>query len=270
MEAIKAPTQNGNARKNQQMPLFAVYRTFDYHIFKTLEDNRELNMYHVQRLIKSFEHRHLICPIIVNEKYEVIDGQHRLEASKTTGLPVYYIMIDGYSIDEVQILNLNQKNWNKMDYLHLYCERGNRQYLKLKEFMDEHPEFPPGVCIRLLGGVRHDAIRENGKKVIAKSFEEGRFQIKDEGRAIIIANRLRDFKEYCDQYASPTFVAAFLKIFAKKSYSHKEMLHKLKASKLKIKGSGGANGVEEYMIQIENIYNWKRSADDQVNLRFNK
>lgn len=271
MQTLTAPTQNGNAhRKNQQLPLFAVYKTFDYDTFKTLDDNRELNMYHVQRLIKSFEHKHLISPIIVNERFEVIDGQHRLEASKTTGLPIYYIQVNGYSIDEVQILNLNQKNWIKGDYLHMYCERGNKQYLKLREFMNDHPELPLTVCVRLLQGTNAKHKIENGKTVISKSFEEGRFEVKDESRAIILANRVRDFKDYCDQYTSPTFVSAFLKIFSKRNYSHKEMLHKLKASKMKIRASGGAGGVDEYMIQIENIYNWKRATGDQVNLRFNK
>lgn len=271
METLTAPTQNGNAlKKNHQLPLFAVYRTFDYDMFKILEDNRELNLHHVQRLIKSFEHKHLVCPIIVNQKHEVIDGQHRLEASRTTGLPVYYIIMDNYGIDEVQILNLNQKNWQKPDYLHMYCERGNKQYLKLREFMNDHKEFPLTVCIRLLQGPEGGFKRVDGKNVKLRLFEEGRFTIKDEGKAIILANRLRDFKDYCDHFNTPTFVAAFLKIFHKRNYSHKEMLHKLKASKLKIKSSGGTGGVEEYMIQIENIYNWKRATGDQVNLRFNK
>ena len=38
----------------------------------------------------------LMCPIIVNENYEIIDGQHRYSASKELGLPIRYIVGEGY------------------------------------------------------------------------------------------------------------------------------------------------------------------------------
>ena len=42
--------------------------------------------------------KYLVSPILVNEKMEVIDGQHRLQAQKELNLPTYYIKNKGYDL----------------------------------------------------------------------------------------------------------------------------------------------------------------------------
>lgn len=268
MQTTTAPTaMNGNVQKrNHQLPVLGVFKTSDYSLFRFLDDNRDLNMLHVQRLVKSFEHKHLICPIIVNEKMEVIDGQHRLEASKAAGVPIFYIVVPGYSIQEVQILNVNQKNWTSTDFLHMYCERGKKPYLQLREFMEYFPDFKIRVCIRLLEGPKDNCEDLNGKMVHAKRFEEGRFVVKDLGKAYQYARKIAEFKPLFDRYSSDQFVGALLKIFNKKNYNHKEMLHKITSSSIPLKK---CQTVEEYLLLLEKIYNYKRSAGDKVSFRYN-
>ena len=60
-----------------------VIKTNDYNTFKVMPGNRPVNKLHVRRLSKSMEEKHLMSPILVNEKMQVIDGQHRLEAQKS-------------------------------------------------------------------------------------------------------------------------------------------------------------------------------------------
>ena len=69
-----------------------IHWTTDYDIFKQLLGNREINYNHVRRLIKSMQEEYLIVPIQVNEKMEVIDGQHRIAACKELGFPIYYMI----------------------------------------------------------------------------------------------------------------------------------------------------------------------------------
>jgi len=142
MQTSFAPTPktNGSVQKNPEV-VFQVYKTYNYDLFKIMEDNRDLNDLHVKRLVQSFQEQHLVCPIIVNEKLQVIDGQHRLQASKETGVPVYYMMIAGYGIKQVQILNTNQKDWNQMDFLHMWCAKGKPAYLEVQKFMNDFPDF---------------------------------------------------------------------------------------------------------------------------------
>ena len=67
-----------------------VYTTTDYFLFKPIEGNRHKNLLHLSRLKKSISANYLFTVIIVNEKYEIIDGQHRFQCIKdlklTSGL----------------------------------------------------------------------------------------------------------------------------------------------------------------------------------------
>ncbi len=54
--------------------------------------NEETFQEYVENIKKSMQKNFLISTIIVNENFEVIDGQHRLIASKDLGLPIYYFI----------------------------------------------------------------------------------------------------------------------------------------------------------------------------------
>lgn len=269
MQVMTAPTRtNGNAqKKSHNVPVFGVFKTDNYNLFKIIKDNRDMNENHIHRLVKSFEHKHLVCPIIVNEHHEVIDGQHRLEASKITGLPVYYMVIPGYSIDEVQILNSNQKNWTKHDFLNMFCERGMKPYLELREFMTMNPDFRISVAIKILSLGKGATQELNGVMMSTRSFENGKFIIPDLGKSYQIANRLKEFKPFFELYHTPHFVYAVRKLLTRKKYNHKEMLHKLESSSIKLRECGST---EEYLLLLEKIYNYKRADGNKVSLRYAK
>jgi hypothetical protein len=270
MQNLMAPTPkiNGSARKrtNEDEEVYSVYLTTDYNKFKLMPDNRNLNLMHVKRLVNSFKQKHLISPIVVNERMEVIDGQHRLRASKETGKPVYYILIPGYGIDEVQVLNTNQKNWLKIDYLHSYCSEGRKEYLEFKEFMDRFPDFGIQVSERILTGhmSRKSGMIE-GKKAHMKDFEEGKLNIPSLSQSYSTARKVMDYKEFFTDFHRGTFVSALLTIFKSKNYDHKEMLHKLSVCPIKLQV---CPNVESYKLLLESIYNHKRNKENKVSFRY--
>ena len=91
--------------------------TRDYGVFNLIVGNRIVNQRHVNTIKKSLDDHQVKSPIIVNTKMEVIDGQHRLEACRQAGLPVYYIVIeDSLNTIEIQRLNTTHKNWTVGDY----------------------------------------------------------------------------------------------------------------------------------------------------------
>ena len=65
-----------------------VQTTSNYSLFTSLEGNRNVNKLHVKRLKESMQKKYLFTVIIVNEKYQIIDGQHRFTACK--GIRVAY------------------------------------------------------------------------------------------------------------------------------------------------------------------------------------
>lgn len=265
-----APTRtNGNVQAKGADAICMVYRTHNYDLFKIMDDNRDLNLLHVKRLIQSFQDQHLVCPIIVNEKMQVIDGQHRLQASKETGLPVYYIVLPGYTIKQVQILNTNQKNWNRMDFLQMYCEQGKQAYIELRDFMREFPDFGINAAmslIKLTSSSTHQG-QIDGKKVHMKDFEEGKLKIPNITKSYVIARKVLDFKPFYKEYHRPGFVSALIPLFSSRVYNHKEMLHKLKnaPAELQLRDSKKIVG---YRMQLEDIYNYKRQKENKVSFRY--
>ena len=89
-----------------------VYKTTEYGLFTKMLGNRDLRNYHVNNLKQSISEKQIEAPILVNELYQVINGQHRLESCKKLNLPVYYIVIPGLTLEDVQRLHANSKNWS--------------------------------------------------------------------------------------------------------------------------------------------------------------
>lgn len=110
--------------------------TNDYDKFKRLYGNRGVDELRVQRIIKSINKvGYIINPILVNERYEVIDGQGRLEALRRLELPVYYIVVDGIGREECIQMNINQTNWTILDYIGSHAELGNESYTRLLQLI---------------------------------------------------------------------------------------------------------------------------------------
>lgn len=249
---------------NVDAPLTQVYQTRDYSKFQSLHGNRMLNLAHIKRLTDSMSQKQLVCPIIVNHNFQIIDGQHRFTVCKELSLPVYYIKVDSYGLKEVQVFNSNSAVWNKRDYLESYCQLGLRPYLEFKRFAAMFPEFPLTVCGMLLSGragVNTTASRAEGH-FPRKDFENGNFIIKDFEKAVKYANRIMHFQTFYKGYTKPTFVRTLIQLFKNKEYSHEVMIKKLKAP-----GNTRLNdqkSVKQYLFLLEEIFNYKNR--DKKNL----
>jgi len=116
-----------------------VYKTNDYSKFKSKDGNRNLNELHLKRLTESVKQNDLLHanPILVNEKYEIIDGQHRFNVCRELGKSVHYIKVKGLGLNEIQILNANSKNWKLEDYVEGYCNMGFQEYCYLKTILNQ-------------------------------------------------------------------------------------------------------------------------------------
>jgi hypothetical protein len=243
-----------------------VYSTYDYDKFKILFGNRKLNEIHLKRLMNSFQKNYLFSPILVNNNFEIIDGQHRFNAAKELGLPINYMIMPAYGLNEVKVLNTNTSNWNKMDYLMGYCDSGSLPYLQMRQFMKDFPDFGIYVCEQLLTnntkGINNTGAIEKGRGRL-KNFEEGRLIIPDINKSYENAHKVLSFKKYYDGYNRAIFVAALIGIFKHANYNHQEMISKLS---LQPSALTHCTNVEYYKVLIENIYNYKRR--NKLTLRY--
>jgi len=229
-----------------------------YEKFNTLKGNRNINLLNKQRLLKSFEEKHLISPITVNEKYEIIDGQHRFEAAKELGLPIYYIVLEGYGLEEVQTLNANQKNWVLMDYVDGFINLGKRDYSAFKEIKTEY-NLPTIQTIEILEG-RKD---KSAGRSIVQDFKNGLFKVKDLRKAIFVFDSIVRCSSYYDGYKRKSFVVAMTILLKNPKFKIDVFIKKLKTSNKKLMDCVNAT---EYVLLIEEIYNYKNR--NKVGLRY--
>jgi hypothetical protein len=254
-----------------------VYKTNDLSIFKTIEGNRPPNPQHIKRLSESIKQNGFLCnPILVNEKMEVIDGQHRLLASKETKTSIYYIVLDGYNLNEVHTLNLNQKNWAKKDFMDGYAQMGIEPYIKLKKFYKLNKDFLFSDCIAMCSNISSDknnciskkftpsrASKSHGYSMIREVFEEGTWKGKDFELAQKNANKIRLIKPYYKNYNRSGFVGTMLSLLTNKDFDFNEFMHKLRLQPTALVDCANRT---QYKSLIEDIYNYR--SRNKVNLRY--
>lgn len=233
-----------------------VYPTHDYFLFKPIEGNRGINQLHLSRLKKSIEKDYLFTIIIVNENYEIIDGQHRFIILKELNLPLNYIICDGYGLNEVHILNQNSKTWGVDDYVNGYCNMKKQAYIDYKWFKLKYG-FGHNECMAMLTG------NESNGGTTMNYFKLGEFKITNMRGACETAEMLQLVGEVYDGFQRRSFVYAILSLIKKPQFVFSEFLQKARLRPTALKDCAGK---EQYIELIEEVYNYRRR--DKVNLRY--
>ena len=199
-----------------------VYVTTDYSLFKRLRGNRDINKANYKKIKQSMAEKQLQIPIIVNENYEIIDGQHRFTSCQELGLPVYYIVVAGYTVDDIKRANVSSKAWKKEDYLNLYIEEGNENYIIFNNLMEEQ-NISLDMLLKLF-------MQLQGKKQaqIYYEFEHGELTLDGIEGVNKFMQHLELFNSFVG-YKTSSFIIAFRKLYFKADYSHDYMVKKYKA-----------------------------------------
>lgn len=126
----------------QSIVVNQVYRTYDYSIFKNLVGNRSINKNSIKDIRESMrENGWLGAPAVVNEYFEKIDGQTRIQAAEDTCQPVEFIIKPGYGIKECSILNQSGRQWNWEDHTDSWASRNVDTYQWMKAISEQYPSF---------------------------------------------------------------------------------------------------------------------------------
>lgn len=191
-----------------------IKETTDYKMFNKHASNREINESNLKKITASIQARNLLHlrPLIVNNKFEIIDGQHRLEAAKLLNVPVFYEMVEDIHDEDIILLNDNMKKWETKDYLEYFLSKGLVEYIKLKEFMEKNNFDLSNALILLnqLGGRTSGGFKV-GKYVFPKNLhviDERIFQINH----IIkyLSSKMIDHIKYCNSLMFKKTLVVFL------------------------------------------------------------
>lgn len=244
-----ASTNGTNAKPMQ------VLTSTNYEQFKVLDGNRSINTLHLNRLKESISSKYLISPIIVNQKLEVIDGQHRLLCCKELKLPIRYIVCDGYNLDDIHRYNMTSKNWTLDDFMNGYIQLGKKEYEFYKIFKDKYG-FGHGESIVMVSG-------KSDRRDLVKKFQAGELRIKNYNNACLFAEKVQLVAPYYDGFRRRSFVLALLFLSKHPSFTIEEFVEKLKFQRSKVYDCGTQ---EQYIKMIEEIYNFKRREKVSLHL----
>jgi hypothetical protein len=228
--------------------------TTDYFLFKPIEGNRNKKQLHIKRLTKSMKENYLFTVIIVNENYEIIDGQHRFEVIKELKLPLHYIIVEGYNLKEVHVLNQNLEKWNADDYLAGYCDLGYEDYITYARFKEKY-KLGHNETMFLLAGT-------NGKAQV-DVFNDGNFKVKSLEKAEDYIKKIFLIKPYYDGFRRRSFIYTIIGLLKNPVFDFDEFLKKLSLQPTALKKCAD---IKSYKELIEEIYNYRRR--DKINLRY--
>lgn len=232
-----------------------ILTTQDYSLFQRIAGNRVVSNPHVNRLKQAMEEDPssvVYNPIVVNEDFEVIDGQHRLEAMQALGLPVHYIQVAGLDLGVVQKINSVAKQWSPMDYAKSYRELGNESYKLYIDFKKKF-DFNHTILVRYMSPNVYST---------NTTFKQGKFRVDDVAMAYRYCQYLQDFAEYYDRGRLKTQAQGFLYLIRSENYDHERMMSKMKQHAHRIQEQ--KNPVD-YAREFERIYNY-RSQKEAIRL----
>ena len=239
----------------------------DFSKFVLLKRNRDTTKSQVNKLIgKLQEPKGQLVPIIVNEKWEVINGQHRLEAITESNIDhIIVLMTYGATIDDVIIMNTTEKKWNFWDYLKCHSDDSapnTVEYQKIKKFLKEY-SISNKAALWLLSGNNHDYGKE--------AFEEGTFQVlhlEDAQKQGDLLRKIKGFKTV--DISTMKFCWAFVKMQNARTASGTKMsmavlMQNLKKYGGKFFNSGGNQ--EYYLDEMKECYNSRLPRSKKITLR---
>jgi disulfide oxidoreductase YuzD len=237
-----------------------VYSTTNYNQFKYLKGNRAITELHVRRLVEAIKEKDLQVPIIVDEKMNVVEGQHRLEAYKIVGRPILYIVKDNVTLDDVRKLNSVARKWTLTEYLMSHVKLGKQDY-EILEWFHRTYKFGLTECIAMLNGKGYCAAKE------LIEFKGGGFTSKNLEQAKIWARNITKVGEYFQYYKKRSFVLAMIVLMQHSKFSWRTFEKRLINYSAKLNNQGSRN---DFIVNLERLYNHNTSADKRIRLELYK
>jgi len=227
-----------------------IYRTKKYHLFSLLEGNRKVNKIHQSRLRDAISKMDLSesNPILVNEHFQIIDGQHRFEVCKELNKPIHYIQKKGYGLKEVQMLNANMKNWRLEDYVDGYCDMGKEDYLYLRSYIAQY-KLGMTNSVQILSSMSGDK---------ANSVMDGTMTLPNKGRGQTIGDWVSQLEPLYTGVKRRSFVNALIKLYSNRQFDFKQLMTKLSYQQTKLVDCTDTKG---YLTLLEEIYNFKERGE---------
>ncbi|MEI6949859.1 ParB N-terminal domain-containing protein [Paraflavisolibacter sp. H34] len=233
-----------------------VFVTNDYSFFRRLRGNRALNEGKIKKMVRDIRHGINFLPDFpivahgLNGHLDIIDGQHRFEAARRTGQPVYYIIRrEQVALDKVARLNSLQEKWKPADFLRCYIEQGLKSYCQLQAFQEKY-RFPLSVALNLLYHGVTGSEGGAGDDLMAL-FHRGTYEVKHLRAAEEIAGACHRFSAF-PGWNTRSFVIAVSKVLSADVCDLEELVRKFSQDPGQLQKQVT---YKDYLANLEQIFN---------------
>lgn len=241
-----------------------IEKTKEYDKFKLLKGNRPLDRYHLKKLKESIEkdNRLNLHPIIVNENYEVIDGQHRLETAKQLGIDIFFIKSNTVCDDHLIICNVNQKSFDVENYIDFFAIKEKKEeYIQLRDMLKSSGLKPKALLTLILGTV---------SATILEFLKTGKFKFPANQEPLEVLNFYFDFSAYVKDkrikpfsiFTNHNFTRALRWIFKTSGFESEIFFKKLDLRWFDLKPQRTSEDWYSLLIGIYNFKNHNRIDDE--------
>lgn len=237
----------------REQPHSEVYRFDDLSIFDLFPENRQVDQRSVLPLQRKIEKKNLLhlFPIVIDGEGRVLDGQRRLAAATNLGLSIYAVIANGeMGIDDVADVNHAAKSWTRNDYLHYWCQRGQRDYLILRDFWQRHQNWMTlsVACAVTLGESAASTLSD----VQREAFNTGAYRASDMRFAEQFAEAMPVFLGVFRRAMDRQFMAAICYLLRRPDYDHRRMVDKVSRYPEVLTPQRDRDG---YLGVLEDLYN---------------
>jgi hypothetical protein len=209
---------------NHDTEFGVIKKTTDYGRFMSMGGNRSTDLKHVKEIEQEMERdRSMFAshPMLVNENWYIIDGQHRYEAAKNLGFPLYYIMQKGLGLSHARQLNITQKRWTMLDFARSYADSGRNDYAELLRINHVYPKVPLSTVAAYLSGTP----RGGGAGV---KFRHGDYKIIDKEDGCAALDLLTEVVEVLGHPTTGAFASALWQVLHHEDFDERTFIRKLK------------------------------------------
>lgn len=231
-------------------------QTKDYEKFSMLDFNRNLKRNHINELKEKIaKYGYLKSnPIIVNDGFEILDGQHRFTACKEMGLPITYQVVKDINDSLIIDLNTSQLKWTSENYINHYANKDhNPNYVRLQRMCKDYG-LPATTILYMAkgfiqGGFQSKAIREGRLK----------FTLEEELKANSIFRHTEKIAKSLRQKQTSRFCAALVKVSEYKGFKWEVM-----ESKAESHPTVGykCRTAEEFEKMFKDLYNYHTKKEE--------
>lgn len=155
---------------------------FDLNLLGKLPGNRSITQQRVMKIERSVDKVGWIVPtIVVNENFEIIDGQGRAEVAKRYDLPVNVDVVPGLGIEDCIAMNVEQTNWVMTDFIESYAEQGMPDYIRFRDLMKKNKHVSIQVAFMAATGKSNldtDGIKKGTLEFGELAFAEAKKSLK--------------------------------------------------------------------------------------------